>query len=74
MQVNGAIIGHSTIQTKVQSSGLRPNPDRLKISIWDKSYPIQKCTWFIFIDFTFSVVYRNRVAFLTISHNLDQID
>ncbi|CAH8448422.1 unnamed protein product [Schistosoma intercalatum] len=42
MQVNGAIIGHSTIQTKVQSSGLRPNPDRLKISIWDKSYPIQK--------------------------------
>ncbi|CAH8452363.1 unnamed protein product [Schistosoma rodhaini] len=42
MQVNGAIIGHSTIQTKMQSSGLRPNPDRLKISIWDKSYPIQK--------------------------------
>ncbi|CAH8451775.1 unnamed protein product [Schistosoma margrebowiei] len=42
MQVNGAIIGHSTIQTKVQSLGLRPNPDRLKISIWDKSYPIQK--------------------------------
>ncbi|CAH8481367.1 unnamed protein product [Schistosoma rodhaini] len=42
MQANGAIIGHSTIQTKMQSSGPRPNPDRLKISIWDKSYPIQK--------------------------------
>ncbi|CAH8442255.1 unnamed protein product [Schistosoma turkestanicum] len=42
VQVNGTIIGHSTIQTKIQSCELRPNPDRLKLSIWDKNYPTQK--------------------------------
>ncbi|KAH8853049.1 Exonuclease 1 [Schistosoma japonicum] len=42
VQANGAIVGHSSIHTKLQSSDLRPNLERLKISIWDKNYPLQK--------------------------------
>nr|CAH8826520.1 unnamed protein product [Trichobilharzia regenti] len=39
---NGALVGHSSLQTKLQTSRVKPNPDRLKTSIFDKNYPIQK--------------------------------
>ncbi|CAH8441403.1 unnamed protein product [Heterobilharzia americana] len=42
VQSNGAITGYSSIQTKIQSFKMKPNPDRLRMSIWDKNYPIQK--------------------------------